>query len=92
MLPHFGNKSANCKSCIPFKGFRVISIIIIGSIIGFIATHFVQPPPSVKILMETKHDRNTDAILEKLNNIEQDVLLIKEDILYIKRSSTSEVK
>ncbi len=89
---HFGNKSDSCKSCIPFKGFRLISVIIIGGIIGFFATSFVIPPPSIKLLLETKHDRDTTTILKKLYIIEQDVLIIKKDILNMKQRASIEGK
>jgi len=84
-MAHFGNKSDNCKTCIPFQGFKFMGIIVAGAVIGFAASEFVEPPPSVKLLLDTQHTKETGDIIMKLDKMEQDVISIKNDILYIKR-------
>lgn len=84
-MAHFGNKSDNCKTCIPFNGFKFISIIVAGSVIGFAASQFVEPPPSVKLLLNSKHNQDTSDIMMKLDAMDKNVLSIKSDIFYIKQ-------
>jgi len=81
---HMGNKSINCKSCVPFKGFKFIGIIIAGCIIGSLAMNFVGTPPSVKLIKQSRHDITTNTIIIKLNNMEKSLISIKHDLLSIK--------
>ena len=83
---NFGNNSDKCKTCIPFKGFKFIGIIAAGSIIGLFAVQFVETPPSVQLLLDTKHDRDTNIIIKQLDIMQQEVLSIKKNILIIKQT------
>ena len=84
-MAHFGNKSIDCNSCIKVQWIKIISVIIAGAVIGFAASRFVEPPPSVKLLVNTQHNKDTGKIILKLNAMETDVLSMKDDILYIKQ-------
>lgn len=91
-MAHFGNKSKSCKDCIPFQGFKFMGIIVAGSVIGFAASRFVEPPPSVKLLLNTQHNNDTINIIEKLNKMELDVISIKKDILRIRQQLEQKTK
>lgn len=84
MMAHFGNKNDNCKSCISFYGFRVISIMVVGLIIGYAALQFVEPPPSVKLLLNNKHNKESTIIIRKLDSMEDGGTPIKDSLLFIK--------
>ncbi len=79
------NKKFNTEHNIHFRGVKFISIIVVGFIIGFAASEFVEPPPSVKLLLNTQHNKESGDIIRKLDAMELDVISIKDDILYIKQ-------
>jgi len=87
---HFGNKSTNCKSCVPFKGFKFIGIVLVGCIIGSIALSFVEQPPSAKLIAQSRHNKDTGVIISKLDTMERNIVSIKNDLLDIKRRLNKE--
>lgn len=85
IMLHLGNKTDQYKTPVPFRGFKIVAVVFLGIIIGSFATNYVQPPISSSLLISTQHDRTTASILHNLDTMGENVLIIKKDILIIKR-------
>jgi len=88
---HFGNNTEKCKSCAHGIGFKIMIIIIIGSVIGFAALRVVELPPNVLLIEQNNtHDQNTIKILKKLSDIEKNIVGIKKNLTQVKRRLNNE--
>jgi len=88
---HLGNNTENCKSCFPLIGFKLTYIVIVGSLVGLAALQVVESPPGTLLIEQyTKHDEDTTTILEKLNNIEENIVAIKKNLIRVNKHLDNE--
>lgn len=72
-------------------GFRLTYIVIIGSLVGVAALQVVEVPPGTALLEQhVKHDRDTNSILKKLDNIEENIEAIKKNLTQVKNRLDNE--
>jgi len=81
-----GGKGPNCSNCVDHWGFGFFCIVFIGLTIGWVGLRFVETPPSVMLLTQTRiHSEQTSEIIQRLDTVEQLLLELKGDVHKIKK-------
>ena len=73
-----------CRLCLSYIGARFALVLIVGVMIGGIATQFVEFPPSTTMIQAVAKQKATDSEVNKLkgrtDTLEKDVRNIKDHI------------
>jgi hypothetical protein len=85
----FGGTGPKCSKCVDHWGFGFFCIIFIGLTIGWVGLRFVETPPSVMLLAQTRiHSEQTTEIIQRLDTVEKLLLELKSDVSKIKKEIT----
>jgi len=73
-----------CRLCVSYIGARFAMVLVIGMLIGTVATQFVEFPPSTAMIQTIAAQKSIASEVNKLNarttKLETDVLNIKKSI------------
>ena len=76
--------SPACQLCLSYVGARFAMVLVIGVLIGGVATQFVEFPPSTMMIQAVAQQEATagevDSLKIRTTNLETDVRKIKDHI------------